>query len=130
MIIADEIAKMEKKQALEELEKVADEIIYSIEDCTISKLLAMEEHIKPVYSMEVRMVDNLPMRSKNLNSLLWTVQAISMHDINYMMGMFARLLKGLLGLHPFIKYVVISKIDTGEMIATFTVKELLTLEDH
>ena len=37
MIIADEIAKMEKKQALEELEKVADEIIYSIEDCTISK---------------------------------------------------------------------------------------------
>ena len=130
MIIADEIAKQEKINRIEELEKVADEIIYSVEDCTTSKLMEMEKHVKPIYSLEVVMVDHLPTGNRDINNLLWTVQAVSMSDIQHFLGMFARMLKGLLGLQPFVKYVTLRYIDTNEMIAAFTTKELLTMTEE
>lgn len=129
MIIADEIAKMEKKERIEELEKISDEIIYSVEDCTESKLMEMEKHVKPVYSLEVVMVDHLPMGNRDFNSLLWTIQAVSMSDVQHFLGMFSRMLRSLLGLQPFVKYITLRYVETGEMIAAFTTKELLTMND-
>lgn len=127
MIIADEIAKMEKKQALEELEKVADEAVHSIEDFTHSKLLALMEMTKPIYTMEIKMIDHVPLGRVN-NNLLWTVQAESMHDIQYMLGLLTRMLQGLIGLQPFVNYIIIKETETGKPLATFTMKELLTME--
>lgn len=127
MIIADEIVKMEKKQALEELEKLADEAVHSLEDFTHSKVLALTKLRKPIYTLEIKMIDHVPLGIVD-NNLLWTIQTDSMHDIQYMLGLLTTMLQGLIGLQPYVNYVIIKETETGKPLATFTMKELLTME--
>jgi len=131
MIIADEIIRLEKQKAREELEKesekAVEDMIHSIEEYTFSKLIALEKMVELVYSMEVQMFENLPMKNRDFNCLFWTVQTANMYDMLHTVSLLGKMLKGLIGLQPFVKYVTVKKIATGEVLAVFTIKELMGL---